>query len=52
MPGFIPNEHYVREMKRYGILAKSVDPDDPLDVYATDRAYFQTFWHKPSTRSE
>ncbi|MHC4496309.1 MAG: HzsA-related protein, partial [Planctomycetota bacterium] len=24
MPGFRPNEHYVREMKRYGIIANSV----------------------------
>lgn len=52
MPGFRPNEHYVREMKRYGVLAKSVDTDDPLDVYATDRAYFQTFWYEPSDQDE
>ena len=45
MPGFRPNEHYVREMKRYGILRESSDPaGDPIDVYATDRAYWRSFW--------
>lgn len=52
MPGFRPNEHYVREMKRYGIIPNSVAPHNPLDVYATDKAYFQTFWHKPSSENE
>ncbi len=48
MPGFRPNEHYVREMKRYGVLPGSLDPaKDPIDVYATDRAYWQTFWYRP-----
>ena len=52
-PGFKPNEHYVREMKRYGVLPKSFDrAGDKIDVYATDRAYFQTFWYKPSPESE
>ena len=46
MPGFVPNEHYVREMKRYGVLPASLDPaTEPIDVYATDRAYWRTFWH-------
>ncbi|MHC4087313.1 MAG: hypothetical protein ACYSU5_19205 [Planctomycetota bacterium] len=52
MPGFRPNEHYVREMKRYGIIARSFDPHGPLDVYATDRAYFKTFWYKPTSENE
>jgi len=52
-PGFKPNEHYVREMKRYGVLPKSFDrAGDKIDVYATDRAYFQTFWYKASPDSE
>jgi hypothetical protein len=51
MPGFRPNEHYVREMKRYGIIANSVDPREPLDVYATDRAYFKMFWYKPTSEN-
>jgi hypothetical protein len=45
MPGFKPNEHYVREMKRYGVLRESFDPEkDPIDVYETDRKYWQPFW--------
>ena len=47
MPGFKPNEHYVREMKRYGILRPSFDPDrHSVDVYATDDAYWRLFWHR------
>ncbi len=46
MPGFRPNEHYIREMKRYGILSNTFDPAvDPIDVYQTDQAYWHSFWH-------
>ena len=52
MLGFKPNEHYVREMKRYGVLPASFDlVKDPIDVYAADRAYYQTFWHRPHASS-
>ncbi len=48
MPGFRPNEHYVREMKRYGILPDDFDPNvDSMDVYQVDRAYWQSLWHEP-----
>jgi len=48
MPGFKPNEHYVREMKRYGVLPESFDlAEDPTDVYATDDAYWRSMWHRP-----
>jgi len=44
MPGFRPNEHYVREMKRYGVLPPSFDAEhDPIDVYAADEAYWRSF---------
>ena len=47
MPGFSPNEHYVREMKRYGVLPASFDlASEPIDVYAADRAYWESFWHR------
>jgi hypothetical protein len=26
MPEFVPNEHYIREMQRYGVLPDSFDP--------------------------
>jgi hypothetical protein len=45
MPGFRPNAHYIREMKRYGVLPAAFDPaTDPINVYETDEAYFQSFW--------
>ena len=48
MPGFKPNEHYVRELKRYGVLPASFDlSGDPIDVYTIDEAYFRSFWHVP-----
>ena len=49
MRGFRPNEHYVRELKRFGVLGTSVDPArDPIDVYAADEAYWRSFWHRPA----
>ena len=48
MPGFRPDKHYVREMKRYGILPAAFDPaKDPIDVFETDRAYWRSMWYKP-----
>ena len=47
MPGFRPNEHYVREMKFYGVLPKDLAPNAPIDVYATDQAYWRSLWHRP-----
>ncbi len=47
-PGFKPNRQYVREMKKYGILPKQLDPaKDPIDVFAIDQAYWKSFWHRP-----
>jgi hypothetical protein len=49
MPDFKPGEHYVREMKKYGILPADCDPKaDPIDVYALDRAYWKSLWYSPS----
>ena len=48
MPGFRPNEHYVREMKFYGILPKALGPNSPIDVYETDRKYWRSLWYRPS----
>lgn len=47
MPGCRPNEHYVREMKRFGILPPDWGPEDPIDVYAVDRAYWDSFDYRP-----
>lgn len=48
MPGFRPRIDWVREMKRYGILPGDHDPAAPLDVYATERRYWESLWWKPS----
>lgn len=47
MPGFQPRPEYVREMRRYGILPVTGKEDQPIDVYAADRAYWQSTWHRP-----
>jgi len=48
MPGFRPNEHYVRWMKRFGILPESFDLDkDPINPYETDSAYWRSLWYQP-----
>jgi len=49
MPGFRPNRFYIREMKRFGFLPKDLKPDDPVDCYATDQAYWNSFWWLPGT---
>ena len=48
MPGTRPNEHYIRWMKRWGVLPEDFDPvNDPIDPYETDRAYWRSLWHHP-----
>lgn len=53
MPGFRPRPEYVREMKRFDVLPASFNADgDPIDVYETDRRYWQSLWyHTPSAKS-
>jgi hypothetical protein len=53
MPDFKPRLDWVREMKRYGILPASAGPNDALDVYATERRYWESLWYRPrSNRAE
>ncbi|MFH1264113.1 MAG: hypothetical protein ABIK89_00185, partial [Planctomycetota bacterium] len=52
MPGFRPNVYYVRMMQRYGILPGDLNPDEPIDVYATDQAYWKSFWHHARENSQ
>ena len=47
MPGFEPPEAYVREMKRYGVVA-SLPASDALNPYALDQTYWRSFHHGPS----
>ncbi len=46
MPDFRPNRFYIREMQNYGVLPVDLAPNTPLDVYATDQAYWQTFEYR------
>ncbi|HUU09331.1 MAG TPA: hypothetical protein VM431_02185 [Phycisphaerae bacterium] len=48
MPGFRPIPQYVREMKRYGILASGRADAAPADPYELDRRYWQSLWYRPS----
>jgi hypothetical protein len=48
MPGFRPNQYYIREMQRFGILPRDLQPDEPVDYYATDQAYWKSFWWQPT----
>ena len=50
MPGFRPNEHYIREMQRFGFLPKDLGPNDPVDIYAVDKAYWDSFHYEPQVR--
>ena len=44
-PGFRPNRQYIRELKKYGVLAADFDPDTtPIDFFAADQAYWRTYW--------
>ena len=46
MPGFRPRPEYVVRMQRYGILPADLPDDAPIDVYATDRAYWDSLWQR------
>ena len=48
MPGYRPNEHYLREMRHFGILPASHKDTDPIDVYEADQAFWRSTWHKPA----
>jgi hypothetical protein len=47
MPGFEPRPEWVREMKRYGILPPATELASHIDVYATERDYWKSFWYSP-----
>jgi hypothetical protein len=47
MPGFVPPAGYVSEMKNYGILPDDLPDEAVIDVYATDRRYWQSLWYRP-----
>jgi hypothetical protein len=48
MPNFRPAPEYIREMQRFDILPADFQPGDPIDVYETDRKYWESLWHRPT----
>jgi hypothetical protein len=51
MPGFRPRPQYLREMKRYGVLALDHADDAPVDPYELDRRYWESLWYRGSQES-
>jgi len=47
MPGFVPPEAYVREMKNYGVMPKTLSISAAIDPYETDEKYWQSLWYRP-----
>lgn len=45
--GFYPHEAYIRVMKRYDVLPEGFSYGDPIDVYETDRKYWDAFIYRP-----
>ncbi|MDO5582201.1 MAG: polysaccharide lyase family protein [Planctomycetia bacterium] len=48
----VPCRPYAREMVRFGILPHDYDYKTPIDVYETDRKYFESFWYKPPQKKK
>jgi hypothetical protein len=36
-------------MQRFGFLPKNLAPDAPIDIYATDRAYWDSFNYRANS---
>ena len=47
MPGFRPNNDYIREMQKYGFVKKDLGPDELFDYYQAEREYFDSFYYDP-----
>ena len=47
MPSFRPSTHWVREMKRFGILPADHDASKAVDYYAAERRYWESLWYRP-----
>lgn len=50
MPGFQPRLDWVREMKRFGILATNLPAVASIDVYATEQRYWRSLWYQPAAK--
>ncbi|MFW5864397.1 MAG: hypothetical protein ACOCVT_02990 [bacterium] len=45
---FRPSDGYIRELKRYGVIAEDFDIEtDPVKPFEWDDKYWRLFWHQP-----
>lgn len=51
-PKIVPNRSYIREMIRFGILRPDHDEKTPVDPYAIDRKYWDSFLYVPKTKAK
>ncbi len=52
-PEFKPNKQYVREMKKFGVLPAELDfSRESIDVFETDRKYWELFWYRPDSENK
>ena len=49
MPGFRPNDDYIREMQKYGFVKKDLGPTETFDYYQAERDYFDSWYFDPQT---
>lgn len=47
MPGFRPNDDYIREMKKYGFVPKELGPNETYDYYKIEKEYFDSWFYDP-----
>ncbi len=47
MPGFRPNDDYIREMQKYGFVKKDLKPDELFDYYKAEKEYFDSWYFDP-----
>ena len=52
MTDFTPRPDWVREMKRYGILAADTSAGSGFDVYNTERKYWESLWYRPISTTD
>ncbi len=51
MSTFRPNRQFIREMKRFGVLAADFNPSrDPIDFFDIEQEYWQLFWYQPDAK--
>ncbi|GHT35923.1 hypothetical protein FACS189427_06400 [Planctomycetales bacterium] len=50
MPGFRPNDDYIREMQKYGFVKKDLGANETFDFYKAEKEYFDSWYYDPATK--